>query len=219
MSDQLDIETAMKLARSLTTMDGFPRFEDAITATATDLMEWCEGAILDGRRWSAASQANWLVQEARLTWRKWSGTGDFFALFRSKFPRKLPAGNTNDFHEPGLKPPIACRKCSDRGTVKLSTGRYDWCDCEQAGYLRRDWPDFLELANKHLAPKPRLVRTKDVPLTAAQIDAMRAEERRLVEQAIDGAETMLHDPRATKEQKKAARKLLKLYRPKREAAS
>lgn len=217
MSDQLDIETAMRLARSLTTIEGFPRFEDAITATAADLVAWCQGAFIDGRPWSANSQASWLVSEARLTWRRWSGTGDFLALFRSKFPLKIKAGD--EYSELGLKPPVLCGRCMDSFTVRRSDGWSEWCDCDGAAKCRQETPGWLDLVNKHLAPKPRLVRAEEPPLTAERVAAMKAEERRLIEQSVESAEHTIHDPLATKQQKKVARRLLKLYRPSQESAS
>jgi hypothetical protein len=217
MADELAFEKAMAMARSLTTIEGFPRFEDAILATANDLMDWCRGAIIEGRPWSAERQAAWLVAEARLNWRKWTGTGDFLALFCTKFPLKIEAGN--EFHQLGLKPPVNCPHCNDNGTVRRKDGWSEWCYCEQAIAMRRETPGWLDLVNRHLAPKPRLVTQEDVPLTRERLDAMKAEEKRMVQLAIDGAENILHDPRATKEEKKTARRLLKLYRPKTEGVS
>lgn len=214
MDVELKFEVALQLARSLTTIDGFPRFEDAIMATAFDLQDWCRGCFLAGGFWSPERQAQWVVQEARLTWLKWASTADFRGLFQAKFqPKPEPA---NAFHPLGPALPIACRRCSDLGTVKGPDGYSVWCQCEHASKLRAETPGWLELVNRHLAPKEPGQRREEIPLTLERLDNLRREEKLIVNQALNGAEAMFHDPRATKEQKKTARKLMKLYGAKKE---
>jgi hypothetical protein len=211
MADDLKFETALRMARSLTSIPEFPRFEDAITATAFDLIDWCKGDFIDNVTWSPERQAAWVVQEARLNWKKWTGTADFRALFLGKFPTEVEPGNA--FHPLGTPPPPQCSKCRDFGTVRLPSGLSEWCVCDTATEIRGNDPAWLDLLNKYQAPKPPPVRREEKPMTPAQKAALKAEDRRMIDNAIDFNEGMIRDPSATKEQKKIARKFLKLYRP------
>jgi hypothetical protein len=80
----LTFKVAQHLAGSLVTI-GHPTYEDAINATALDLVKWCRGATIQGRVLTAESQAAALVDEARYTWERWRGTKQFRDLFRDKF--------------------------------------------------------------------------------------------------------------------------------------
>jgi hypothetical protein len=93
MADQLDYEAAFRFARALSTLDGFPRYDEAIEATASDLVRWCLGRVIEGRVWSAEAQAFWLVTEAREHWDKWKGTAALRDLFRARFVPEPPASN------------------------------------------------------------------------------------------------------------------------------
>jgi hypothetical protein len=146
VTDELNFDAALRLARSLTTILEFPRFEDAIMATAFDLVDWCQGAILDGRVWAAEGQARWLVTEARRGWNKWLGTADFYALYKGKFePSKRLERQVIDL---GQKPPIQCSKCNDFGT-RFNGDLYQYCECESGKQAGVDMGEsWLQLLNK-----------------------------------------------------------------------
>ena len=93
MADTLDFKMARELATRLSTIDGFPRFEAAIIATAEDLGRWCKGAFVGGRIVTAEAQADWLVTEAREKWETWQGTKALLTLFRSKYTPEVKPGN------------------------------------------------------------------------------------------------------------------------------
>lgn len=88
MSADLDWELAQTLAGALLTI-GHPYSDAAVKATALDLLKWCKGSTLDGREWTPARQAQWLVDEARNWDEGWpdkGGTRKLRNLFLSKFP-------------------------------------------------------------------------------------------------------------------------------------
>ena len=87
----LHLEVARHLAGSLVTI-GHPPCEDAINATALDLIRWCKGSIIDGRIWTPEHQAEALVYEARTTWDRWRGTKQLLELFRAKYDGKASNG-------------------------------------------------------------------------------------------------------------------------------
>jgi hypothetical protein len=85
----LDFPMAQRIAAALTTI-GHPYNQEAIDATAWDLVEWCKGVIIDGKVYSPEDQARALVNTARLEWDCWpeGGTANLRALFLLRFAPK-----------------------------------------------------------------------------------------------------------------------------------
>jgi len=107
MADRLHPDRALSLAKALTTIADFPRYPEAIEATAEDLMDWCIGSFLDGCTWSAEEQAEWLVKEARRRFDPWPGTLQLQRLFNNKFRREV--GFPQMRHKP------ECSHCDSTG--------------------------------------------------------------------------------------------------------
>lgn len=85
----LSLQEAKYLAGTLVT-SGHPYAPDAILSTATDLMRWCKGAIVNGRLVTPAQQAEALVQEVRMEWEGWpekGGSRMLRQLFESKYSK------------------------------------------------------------------------------------------------------------------------------------
>jgi hypothetical protein len=154
VADELKIETALSLARSLTTIKGFPRYEEAITAVAFDLVDWCHGSLIDERAYSAEAQAAAVVNEARLTWTEWTGMADLRALFRAKFEPTREYSLEGQF---GKRPPIDCHRCDDIGVQSLPSGDLDWCECDLGQYSRRECPSLLRLCKGKQFPRSAAV--------------------------------------------------------------
>jgi len=153
----LSFDLAISLARSLTTIKGCSRFEDAINATAHDLVRWCKGAVIGRQIWSPEDQALWLVTEARETWSEWTCTADLRTLFRKKFEPQQLAPERKVF-DPGVKPPIDCHRCEDVGTVD---GQY--CHCVMGREMKALWGDkLLVTARVKSFPKPRVITPAEI---------------------------------------------------------
>jgi hypothetical protein len=85
----LDIGKAKLLAGMLVTA-GHPFAGSAILATASDLVRWCKGAVIDGRIVTPEQQAQALIDEVRTEWDGWpenGGTRQLLQLFRSKYSK------------------------------------------------------------------------------------------------------------------------------------
>jgi hypothetical protein len=179
----LDPEKAYSIAGRLTTIPDFPRNEEAIEATAEDLIRWCRGSNEGEREWSPEAQAIWTVEKARESWNSWIGSAALKSIFDSKFVI-LPTQPLNL----GERPPIDCRRCGDTGVVQNATGRYEWCGCDQADRMRVELPDWLQFMNrekpkrtvKPLSPWPADLK----PITQADIDAAVIESRRQRDEEI-----------------------------------
>jgi len=212
------LDAAKGLARTLKAIPGFAWDDENISATAMALMRWCKDTYVGGFPHTAHEKAVQVTQEALDNWTKWQGTAALYALYKARYTVSLDPARV--VWNPGASTPapVACVKCNDFGTARREDGWSEWCDCETGVRMQRESPDWLAVVNKHLAPKPRLVREEEKPLTPAQIAALSAQERLIVEQTVTGAEATIHSPFATKEDKKVARKVLKLYRPKAEAS-
>jgi hypothetical protein len=157
MADQLKFEVAQALARSLTTIDGFPRFDEALTATAEDLVRWCKGAFIEGKQWSAESQAYWLVTEAREKMAdRWQGTGALLAIFNQKFVK--PVKSSNEFIDYSNEPCI----CGSGERFRL---------CCQGKPL----PPLYEWLNDKKTNPPPQPPNRLRPITQEDIDRLRKE--------------------------------------------
>ena len=149
--DQLSIEVAIMLARRLKSIPGLSWEDEVTQGIAEDLMHWCHGAILNGRCWSAETQAEWLVTEVREQWTQWLGTGAMLAIFRQKFPPTSAGNEWNDsfMHDPcpvcgsgkpfrkchyGKPLPPLCTACNDTG---IANGQPCLCDAGHQGVLQR----------------------------------------------------------------------------------
>jgi hypothetical protein len=143
----LNFEIAFRLACELTTA-GHPRNDDALKATAKDLIELCRGATLDGLKWTPADQANWLVKEFRHT-RNWEkgGTPELIELFQRKF---YPPPELQPAHLDQSAAVRLCAVCADMGVKKVSEMRLDWCECAAGQQLRQDVPGYLDVCNSTL---------------------------------------------------------------------
>ena len=213
---ELNVEIARSLARTLCAISGFKDFhEETINATADDLREWCQGGIINGEEWSPERQAQWLIHEARHTWDKWAGTKQLHALFLSKFQPLAFLGPDRvlEYDEPVIE----CVKCQDMGTFKNKEGLHVYCDCSQ-GVHHRDDPDmgekWLKLLNK--TRMAHIIAHQPIPLEPYDPEKMARlseENKRIVQATIDGARLSLLDPKATKAEKKTAKKVLKLFAP------
>lgn len=138
----LNAKLATRMAHRLTTIEDFPRFDEAIAETAHDLVEL----------WSttpdrlAEQQAEELVRHMRHKWPKWEGTAAMIELYRKKFAPELPA--SNEAKPLGERPAIDCSFCQDTGVVRAQDNpqAVAWCICPTAERVKRDWPEFLSLS-------------------------------------------------------------------------
>lgn len=163
MADKLKFELALKLARSLTTV-GHPRFEEALFATAEDLVHWCQGAFVDGHIWSPEDQAQWLVTEVRENWREWTSTADM----REVLIRKFSVKEMNPEHqviELGPKPLIECQVCNDFGHVRGPSGWYEFCGCKSGEIEKLQHGEtWLHVLNRDLANQIQKQRNEEARL-------------------------------------------------------
>jgi hypothetical protein len=161
MGDQLTDQDALKFARRLKGIDGFPWDDEVIAANARHLQHWCKGSFVEDRVWPAWAQAEWMISQAEL-WPKWRGTGALKELFDSKFARKVEPGNA--FKPMGEKQPIQCQSCGDTGYVH-PRGKYQYCDCSLGEQFKSDAGDnalhWLHRMDKSFSasftPEPRRV--------------------------------------------------------------
>jgi hypothetical protein len=161
MGDQLTDQDALKFARRLKGIDGFPWDDEVIAANARHIQHWCKGSIVDNRVWPAWAQAEWMISQAEL-WSKWRGAGALKELFDSKFaPKVEPA---NGFKPLGEKRAIECQSCRDTGYVR-PRGKYQYCDCGLGEQMKSDagdnaihWLNRMDKSfNASFAPDPRRV--------------------------------------------------------------
>jgi hypothetical protein len=214
MADQLDLATALSLARQLKAIPNFPWDEEVIAAHAQHLMRWCRGQLLITGIWSAEAQATWLVTEVQETWLKWHGTGELFKVFRQKFhAQTAPAGNTFQPLKESDRPPILCATCKDSGIIR-PTHAYEYCDCDQGLRMAAD-PHLGErwLALHNRDPLKERRKTYPAPDFAEQENAFLAHREQVAAQTAE-AEAILADDTATRQQKEIAQAVLETYRPK-----
>jgi hypothetical protein len=123
VADRLTWAVARRLAESLTTIDGCPRYDGAIDALAQDLTRWCTGYIApDGSRWPAEAQARWVVDEARRLWEKWAGSRALYAIFEARFLGAPAAQAGSEERRAGPE----CPKCSGTGVFVVLRGIYEF---------------------------------------------------------------------------------------------
>jgi len=148
-------DQALAFARTLTLIPDFPRFEEALMATAEDLVNWCKGAFIEGIVWAPESQAAWLVREARRKMTKWTGTAELLAIFHQKFPSIVKPGN--GFVDYSNEPCI----CGSGKKFK---------DCHKGKALPPlpDWPSFQPIEPKSPPPPPNRLK----PITQDDIDKL-----------------------------------------------
>lgn len=217
----LTFEQAKPLALRLATIDDFPRYDEAIDATADDLVRWCKGGTFEGREWIPIAQARWLVDEARHRWDKWPGTFHLLALFRTKFDTTPPPSNAAQ--ELGPVPLPACGKCNDSGTVKGPAGRHVFCNCDQGRKMQEPvlfdgemkpglgdgWLRYLDrTAGIPDEPAPKRDEVAEARLELAQHTPS---ERSVIENAIAVNRAIAADSSAPKDQRRAAKRFLKFY--------
>lgn len=156
MSDYLDIKTAEECAKRLLGIPGYSWDEANIRATMEELMEMCRGAMMDGRVWSADSQAHWLVKEMRARCVKsWQGPAAMQAVFREKFGREeKPPGPEYEVHDIGPAVQPECSACRDQGTVRAPDGKHRFCDCEAGEATKSLGESWLQLLDRTIQKAP-----------------------------------------------------------------
>jgi len=167
-SDVLNITEAIKQAEALHSIKNAPQRAGALEATTEDLIEWCHGAKVGDRYWTACEQARWLVAEARNTWDEWEGPKALRDLFVSRFGGdNRPERKVSDL--PAEKPPLLCADCKDQGSV-WSGVKWVVCKCDTG----RDLPTILlevmngvKSINKPAPPLP----------TQEEIDRIKEQQR------------------------------------------
>lgn len=163
MAEVLKLERARALARSLTTIDGFPRYEEAIEATAEDLVRWCRGVDIDGKYWPPERQAYWLVTEARENMAdRWESTAALLAMFNKKFAKPVRVGNA--FVDYSKEPCI----CGSGKKFK------DCCQGKTPQEIWSDWPLLPPL--KRTPPQPPNANAE--PITQEDIDRLVKEKKK-----------------------------------------
>lgn len=194
MSDQLIFDTAKLLAERLTAIPGFPWRDSVITAHAEHLVRWCKGAIIDGFRYSAEVQAEWLVTDAQVQWDKWLGTAALFQMFQKKFGK-----TKTESAVPGLAYDEAvtlglirgpCRVCGDA----LYTGvppNLQYCTACQGGRHAQSWygnRDLERLNREVEAHEPKFAGGLQpfTPITQEQIEEAIRDARRRKEKQNGG---------------------------------
>jgi hypothetical protein len=204
--------TAMQFARSLSTIKDFPRYSEAIQATAEDLMDWCTGAIIDGRVWGAEAQAYWLTTEARRKWLEWKGTAALESLFREKFKPNAKVLPGNAARELGPKPEPDCSTCKDIGWVETAKG-FAYCACEQGSLQQAELGErWLRMLNgaRYPGASVEAKRHGRGPIYIQPEEDFREYQERTVE-LIAKQQEILADENATREQKEIAREVLRTY--------
>jgi hypothetical protein len=157
MSDYLSYEVAEECSKRLLGIPGFSWDEANIRATTEELMEMCRGAILDGRVWSAESQAHWLVKEMRARCVKsWQGPAAMQVVFREKFGREeKPAGEQYEVHDIGTAVHPECSECRDQGTVHGPDGKHRFCECAAGEATKTGIGEsWLQLLDKTIRKAP-----------------------------------------------------------------
>jgi hypothetical protein len=201
---ELDFETAIELATSLTLIKECPRFQAVLGALAEDLMCWCANPVtVDGVTSSPYDQAAWLVSEARRTWHKWTSMADLYDLYQAKFHPK--SGKSENF-------PPRCSICGDSGTVTVG-GLFQWCQCLAARSIRIGDPDLVTRLNTVPTPRtdkppeqPRQVPRRGGLASVHEIMQPAGENRPLITQAeIDAAVHELREKKALQDAWKEAR--------------
>jgi hypothetical protein len=185
--DQLSFAMAVQLAQSLTTID-HPRAEGAINGTAQDLVDWCRGAVIDGRTISPENQAYMLVTAARRNWGEWKGTGALYQLFREMFDPKPGASQSpailtyEETVARGLILP-PCEHCDDSGYTGTRPN-ITFCSCRH-GRHQQKWEGERGLERVNAAPTGRRVPVMEIDLgqiLAHGQELYEEEQRRKAEQ-------------------------------------
>jgi hypothetical protein len=172
MADRLKDEEALGFARRLKGVLGFPWDDDVIKAHADHIQRWCRGYIAGDRVYPAWSQADWLLNEVELTWKKWLGTSALKELFDSKFKSKILAGN--EARPLGQKPPIECSSCNDTGIIHVR-GKHRYCDCQLGERIKEDSGEngkkWLALMDKSFFARPTEPTRRRPNLTLQELEA------------------------------------------------
>ena len=207
--DILPLEVAVKVAGSLT-VAGHPRNQDAINATAMQLIRLCKGCQINGQSWNPEQQAEELVrlvtEEWGDGWPERGGSKRLQDLYRSKFiPEVLPP---NPAQPLGEKLPINCSKCNDFGIVG-EVGKKVYCDCPEGEYCRAEFGERWLAIVSGPKPRPRDERNVSVPFT--DVDRRFRESQSVIQAQIQDAEATLKDLESTRERKEIAQMMIDAF--------